>query len=293
MTSTGRICAEQDCNKPTSRPNHPLCPDCYQRQRSSRKSGKGWDQPSLESDSHSPPDRLVKAVKLVRRNISKHADACANNETNTTQYLVEPMLIGLGWDIRNPDLVFKEYRVEGKRRSRRNIRVDIALLRDDRRPFAFVEVKRLDRDYDPQYMDQLENYASHMDSGVAVLTNGRHWRLSSVTDGVAQHPRRVDIQNGSAESVAEILIGFLGRTASEHQPPTREQITGALKDYRTREAQRRRIRPFTIFSDDTIAEIAERKPTNPTDLLSIKGIGPTKLRQHGEAILEIVAGRMD
>ena len=188
-------------------------------------------------------------------------------------------------------MVIKEYRVEGKKRSRRNIRVDIALLRDDRRPFAFIEVKRLDRDYDPQYRDQLENYASHMDSGVAVLTNGRHWRISNVTDGVAQPPRPVDIQNGSTESVAEILNGFLGRTASDHQSPSIEQITDALKDYRRCKAQRRRRPAYTIFSDDTIAQIAERKPANTDELQSIKGVGPTTLRQHGSAILEIVAGQ--
>ncbi len=167
MTAGTGICGEQDCNKQTSCPNHPLCCDhlqdrtislcsvcqdtykpakyqlcldCYKKQRSSPESGKGWDQAS----SPPPPAELVKAVELVSRNVSEHADACVNNETNTTQYLVEPMLIGLGWDIYNPDLVIKEYRVEGKKRFRRNIRVDIALLGDDCRPFAFIEVKRLD-----------------------------------------------------------------------------------------------------------------------------------------------------
>ena len=207
MPADTRICGEQDCNKPTSRSNHQLCCDhlqdktislcsvcqdtykpakypkcrnCNQGGDDQGGGGGGWDQ---------APAELVKAVELVCRNISEHADACANNETNTTQYLVEPMLKGLGWDIHNPDLVIKEYRVEGKRKSRRNIRVDIALLRDDRRPFAFIEVKRLDRDYDPQYMDQLESYASHMESGVAVLTNGRHWLISNVTGGVQQRHR--------------------------------------------------------------------------------------------------------
>ena len=300
-----RLCTEQDCNKPTSRPNHPLCPDCYRKQRSSRKSGTGWDQAPLESGSSPPPAGLVRAVELVRRNISEHADACANNETNTVQYLVEPMLIGLGWDIRNPNLVIKEYRVEGKKRSRRNIRVDIALLGGDRRPFAFIEVKRLDRDYDPQYMGQLENYVSHMDIGVAVLTNGRHWRISNVLDGIAQPLKIVDIQQGGSQSVAETLNGFIGRTASlvnlpptrvsrpPARPPTTEQITDALKDYRGREAQRRRRPAFTIFNDETIALIAERKPASSTELRSIRGVGSATVRQHGEAILKIVAGETE
>ena len=313
MTTT--ICAGQDCNQPTNRPNQPLCyddylelrdgtislcsdcqvtykpakyqlcRDCNQKQPSGPESGEGWDLASRPP----PPAELVEAVELVSRNISEHADACANNETNTTQYLVEPMLIGLGWDIYNPDLVIKEYRVEGKTRSRRNTRVDIALLRNDRRPFAFIEVKRLDRDYDPRYMGQLESYASHMESGVAVLTNGRHWLISKVTDGVSQPPRPVDIQEGSAESVAEILNRYIGWTSDQRL--TSEQIMEALRNYRGGEAQRRRRPAFTIFSDATIALIAERRPANTAELQSIKGVGHTILRQHGEAILKIVEGQ--
>ena len=332
MTTT--ICAGQDCNQPTNRPYQPLCDDdylklrdetislcsdcqvvykpaeylvcrdCYQRQRSNRESGVGWDRAPSETASPPPPAGLVKAVELVRRNISEHADACANNETSTTQYLVEPVLKGLGWDIYNPDLVIKEYRVEGKKRSHRNIRVDIALLRDDLRPFAFIEVKRLDRDYDQRYMGQLEDYASHMDSGIAVLTNGRHWLISHVIGGVLQPHQTMDIQEGCAESVAEQFEQVLGRktiAAGSIQsatpplrvarPPTSAQITDALKDYRGREAQLRRRRAFTIFSDATIALISERKPANSAEVQSIKGVGTTTLRQHGEAILKIVEGQ--
>ena len=333
MIAATLICTEQDCNQPKNRPNQPLCyddylelrdgtislcsdcqvtykpakyqlcRDCNQKQPSGPESGEGWDLASRPP----PPAELVEAVELVSRNISEHADACVNNETNTTQYLVEPMLIGLGWDIYNPDLVIKEYRVEGKKRFRRNIRVDIALLGDDCRPFAFIEVKRLDRDYDPRYMGQLEGYASHMDSGIAVLTNGRHWLISNVTDGVSQPHRTVNILDGSAESVAEQLNRVLGRAmiAGSIQsatppvrvarpsacPPTSAQIMEALRNYR--EAQRQGRPAFTIFNDETIALIAERKPANTAELQSIKGVGPTTLRQHGEAILKIVAGRME
>ena len=335
MNAATRICAEQDCNQPPNRPNqplcyddylelrdgtislcsdcqvmykpaeHPVCRNCYRRQRSSHESGRGWGTAQSKPASPPLPARLVKAVELVRRNISDHEDACVNNETNTTQYLVEPMLTGLGWDIHNPALVIKEYRVEGKKRFRRNIRVDIALLGDDRRPFAFIEVKRLDRDYDPRYMGQLEGYASHMDSGVAVLTNGRHWLISNVTDGVSQPHRTVNILDGSAESVAEQLNSELGRAmiagsiqsatppvrVARPSPPTSAQIMEALRNYR--EAQRQGRPAFTIFNDETIALIAERKPANTAKLQSIKGVGPTTLRQHGEAILGMVAGRME
>ena len=195
--------------------------------------------------------------------------------------------------------------MEGRKWYRRTPkRVDIALLSGGD-PAVFIEVKRLNRDYDPDYMDQLKDYASNMDSGTAVLTNGRYWLISTVTDGVSQHRLTVDVMEGSAESVAKTLNGAIGRTAiaadARRGPPaaqlvrplTSEQITDALKDYRGREAQQRRRLAFTIFSDATIALIAERKPANTAELQSIKGVGPTILRQHGEAILKIVAGRME
>ena len=233
MTTAVRICGEQDCNQPTNRPNQPLCYNdylelvdgiislcsdcqvtykpaeypicrsCYQRQRggirqsSIRESGGSWDT-AFQIQDPTPPPEAIEAVETVRRNIQQHWDSCTRHETNTIQYLVIPLLQGLGWDISDPAQVVREYPPTGKRWYGRSKRVDVALFVNSA-PIVFIEVKRLDRDYDPQYMGQLKGYASHMDSGIAVLTNGRHWLISHVTDGVLQTPQTMDIQKGSAE----------------------------------------------------------------------------------------------
>ena len=320
MTADTRKCGEQDCPNPTSRPNHPLCRDHYLKRRdgaislcsdcevtykpskhrlcrdckqsSISESGPSWET-GLQQTTVSPPTQSdVRAVETVRQNIAQHRELCTNHETNTTQYLVVPLLEGLGWDSRNPAQVVQEYAPKGKRWHGNHKKVDVALFADDN-PIVFIEVKRLDREFRDEYMDQLKDYATNMVSGFAVLTNGQYWLISYVTDGASQPRETVDILKGSAEEVARTFSTIIGKTAivdASRSTPTRKQITDALKKYRRREAQRRRSPAFTIFSDETIALIAESKPISTDELQSVKGIGSTTLGQHGAAILKIVSG---
>ena len=221
MTTATRICGEQDCTQPTGRRNHPLCYDdylelqdgtislctdcqveykpsefpicrnCYRKQRGEsnqigiRESGKGWETPPSEATVHPTKDG-VRAVEAVRKNIELHWVNCTNHETSTIQYLVLPMLEGLGWDPKNPDQVVQEYAPTGKKWGGSHKKVDIALFAN-RAPIVFIEVKRLDRDFREEFRDQLKNYATNMDSGFAALTNGRYWQVSSVANGVLRH----------------------------------------------------------------------------------------------------------
>jgi DNA helicase-2/ATP-dependent DNA helicase PcrA len=45
-----------------------------------------------------------------------------------------------------------------------------------------------------------------------------------------------------------------------------------------------------VFTDATLAALAERKPTTPAELAVIGGIGPRKLAQYGAAVLAVVGG---
>ena len=336
MTIDTRICSEQDCPKPTRRPNHPLCHkdylkrrdgaislcslcgvtykpasyelcrDCNQKQSSMLESGRSWEAALQQRTVSSPTESDVRAVETVRLNIAQHRELCTNHETNTTQYLVVPLLEGLGWDSRNPAQVVQEYAPRGKRWHGNHKKVDVALFADGD-PIVFIEVKRLDREFRDEYLEQLKDYATNLDSGFAVLTNGQHWLMSYVTDGVSQPRETVDVLKGSAKNVARTLNTILGKTRvvdagrptptapratrSSGKLPTRKQVMDALKEYRGREAQRRGRPAFTIFSDETIALIAESKPTSTDELQSIKGVGSATLRQHGTAILKIVSGR--
>ena len=194
MASTKRVCGEQDCNEYTSRANHPLCrshytasqaetidecpnhsgvykpskyPVCRQcyaentqiaktthsvAEKRERYSTGGWEKPFVEPK---VAPLATEAVLRVRNNMDVHFKKCKKTETNTIQFLVEPILRGLGWNFDDPEQVDQEYKADKK------ARVDIALL-ENGTPTVFVEVKRLDRDYDSDYKDQIDRYASYM-----------------------------------------------------------------------------------------------------------------------------------
>ena len=245
--------------------------------------------------------------------MTAHERACVNNEANTIQFLIMPMLRGLGWNDDDPEQVIREYKPAGKRPFRQSMAVDIALL-DHGVPKVFVEAKRLDREYIPEYTEQLDKYASYLDDGgVAALTNGRHWLINAVVNGETRHRLTIDLANGDTESVARELNNAIGRdvvcggvdqadkavagvsgqrrtrpAAARRRDPG--AIADRLKAYREREARQRRQPPYMILKDDTIGLIAEHQPTDLGRLGGIRGVGPSTLEQHGEAIIEIVRG---
>ena len=96
----------------------------------------GWPtaprrQPRLGSAARSEPvdalpPAVVEAVERVRLNLNKSESS--NHEANTIQFLIIPMLRGLGWEDDDPQQVIREFKPAGKQRLRTSLAVDIALL---------------------------------------------------------------------------------------------------------------------------------------------------------------------
>ena len=266
---------------------------------------KGWNlQPEPEPAAKAPLE-VAQAVNRVRENITTHRRACENHETNTVQYLIMPLLKGLGWDEYNPDQVVKEYKPTGRQRYRQAIAVDVALM-DNGSPVAFIEAKRLDREYSDDYAQQLSKYAKHLkDGSLAVLTNGRFWQICSVAYGKPILRETIDIAHGTAEEVSEKLRIALGKPTlqvdvndtprgsgtSYQTPPNRERILSDLRQYRVSEAGRRGVPPYFIFTNEVISLIGERCPADLGQLRGIPGVGRATVEQHGDAIITIVRGR--
>ena len=61
-----------------------------------------------------------------------------------------------------------------------------------------------------------------------------------------------------------------------------------LKAWRTQVAKEHNVAAFIIFSDATLAAIAERNPQSLDDLHGVSGIGSKKLEAYGEAVLKVV-----
>ncbi len=67
-----------------------------------------------------------------------------------------------------------------------------------------------------------------------------------------------------------------------------EDILVALKESRRERAQEKKVPAFVVFSDKTLTAVAEQRPTDTAGLVSIPGIGASKLDEYGEELLEII-----
>jgi ATP-dependent DNA helicase RecQ len=61
-----------------------------------------------------------------------------------------------------------------------------------------------------------------------------------------------------------------------------------LKRVRSELASRESLPAYCIFNDATLDSIAARSPLTESDLLDVKGVGPTKLAKYGQMFLDVV-----
>lgn len=59
-------------------------------------------------------DQLVACIEHLRERITNHGASLRENETRTRLQLVDPLLLSLGWDVSDPELVIPEYVISGK-----------------------------------------------------------------------------------------------------------------------------------------------------------------------------------
>ncbi len=89
-------------------------------------------------------------------------------------------------------------------------------------------------------------------------------------------PRRTDV------TTARTLSGRPLDEAGQH-------VLVALKKWRRDKARAASVAPFVIFHDRTLEAIAAARPTTPSELLSIDGMGEVKVNRYGEDLLQLVA----
>ena len=70
--------------------------------------------------------------------------------------------------------------------------------------------------------------------------------------------------------------------------PEDQGLWNALRACRKRLAEEHGVPPYVIFHDSTLREMLERKPTEKSELLSITGIGESKLDKYGESFLDAI-----
>ena len=146
-------------------------------------------------------DDLTGVIESLRKRIGTHRASLGENETRTRMALVDPLLMALGWDVSDPDVVTPEFKVSGGW-------ADYALLRTDERPAATVEAKKLGEPLASHRMQML-NYANASGIDFAALTDGDHWELYDVfRRGTLEERRMLDVSIGR-DPVHEVALKLL------------------------------------------------------------------------------------
>jgi ATP-dependent DNA helicase RecQ len=90
-------------------------------------------------------------------------------------------------------------------------------------------------------------------------------------------------------------------TPAEREPRSREpaaalplddlvgELFARLKAVRKQIADERSVPAYIVFSDATLLHMAQSRPTSPTALLAIPGVGPKKLELYGERFLAVLS----
>lgn len=67
-----------------------------------------------------------------------------------------------------------------------------------------------------------------------------------------------------------------------------KKLFARLKGLRKTLADEHNVPPFVVFSDATLADMADKLPSNQREMLQVSGVGDTKLRRYGDAFLAII-----
>jgi ATP-dependent DNA helicase RecQ len=77
----------------------------------------------------------------------------------------------------------------------------------------------------------------------------------------------------------------------------KDELFERLRVLRKKIADEKQVPPYVIFSDATLLEMADEKPTNRIAMLAITGVGMTKFENYGDAfineVIQFVTGQQE
>ena len=71
--------------------------------------------------------------------------------------------------------------------------------------------------------------------------------------------------------------------------PAGVELRERIRQWRLDRAKADDVPAFVVFNDRTMDEIVARKPTTPQQLLAVPGIGPAKVRNYGDELIELIS----
>ncbi len=77
-------------------------------------------------------------------------------------------------------------------------------------------------------------------------------------------------------------------SAPADDEPYDEALFESLRRWRLEESRRRQVPAFIVFGNRTLKSIARRRPATTAELATVSGVGPAKLADYGESVLDVV-----
>lgn len=100
----------------------------------------------------------------------------------------------------------------------------------------------------------------------------------------SRRPKRCRVCSGPLGTPAEKVIG----RHEDCESGGDEEVFAALRSWRSQVAREEKVPAYVIFSDATLQAISEELPSDEAEMLSISGVGPSKLERYGAQVLEVI-----
>jgi predicted type IV restriction endonuclease len=200
-------------------------------------------------------EALLASIRLAVQKVQKFRDRSLG-EQNTKASLIEPVLEALGWDVRDPDEVHREFKP-----TTRDCPVDYA-LKLLRKPRLFVEAKGLGETLeDRKWITQVLSYAVVAGVEWCVLTDGDAYRFYNAVAALDADEKlfcKIRLSDGNDFEAAKTLE-LISRANME------ENILDVLwsahyVDRRVKEA----LRGMIASTDRALVRLLRRKTTKLT-----------------------------
>ena len=113
-------------------------------------------------------------------------------------------------------------------------------------------------------------------------------RVARTQPGTPAPKARCRVCAGPLLGTMEIKLGRCGKCPSNVD----EELLARLRAWRGERSKELKVPAFVVFTDATLVAIAEQRPTSDGALVSISGIGATKLERFGAEVLGVVRDSM-
>ena len=218
----------------------------------------------------------------LREELKRIQDAqrIEKNEEATKQALVLPILLGLGWDIKDTTQVAPEWGIGIRKKER----VDYALNPPNSKRLVYIEVKPQGEPLD-KYVSQMLKYAFEDGTRICTLTNGIDWWFYLPFGEGSPEERRfaeLNIKKDSIEQLIDEFETYLSYESLAESDKVEQYANQALEARRNSDSLRNELPRIW-------QELLDRPPSELIELIENRVYKSTGLRPSSDEVLSFLS----